>query len=323
MNKDTGVNNWEKLNNLLFTTEKELLKNADNPDWPVFFVIGPPRSGTTLMGQSLMTSSVFAYISNFLAKFWKAPILGAKIESFLDLRKKKNSSSFQSTYGRTEGLLEPHEFGYFWDRWFDRGQSTHSLTKNELTNIDETKLKKSVGGIEQEFQLPVLFLNNTWCTYQMSYLDDIFQLPFFIICTRRPLYCSQSMLQGRKELKGNKKKWWSMKPKQYLELKKLPWWEQISGQIYYTVEEIQKAVEHISPERYKEVPYETFCRNPHDIIHSILEKSKLNKKFSPDLEQIPKKFSSTNNQKVTDEEFSRLQEGLKKFFGEEDPEISI
>src|SRR5688572_22353457 len=74
------------LNELLEPIQKQLEVQFKSPRLPVVFIIGAPRSGTTSVSQLLAYSGRFAYISNFLARFWLAPLIGAKIEIALGMR---------------------------------------------------------------------------------------------------------------------------------------------------------------------------------------------------------------------------------------------
>src|SRR5665213_31108 len=67
------------LNELLAPVEAELERHYSAPRFPVTFVLGPPRSGTTLTSQLLAQSGLFGIISNFAARFWRAPALGLRI----------------------------------------------------------------------------------------------------------------------------------------------------------------------------------------------------------------------------------------------------
>ena len=98
-----------------------------NKKYPIVFIIGTPRSGTTLLTQWLASLNLFCYPSNFISRFYKAPFVGAIIQEMLvnpDYAYKNElafdtSLSFQSDTGKTSGLTEPHEFWYFWRNYFE------------------------------------------------------------------------------------------------------------------------------------------------------------------------------------------------------------
>ncbi len=46
--------------------------------YPPVFIIGPPRSGTTVLYQLLCKHTNFSYINNFIGHWYRIPILAAK-----------------------------------------------------------------------------------------------------------------------------------------------------------------------------------------------------------------------------------------------------
>ena len=82
---------------------------------PVLFVLGLPRSGTTLVAQALAATGALTYPSNFLARFWEAPVVGLRIQQALGIGE-QGERDFTSDYGVTGGWSDPHEFAYFWER---------------------------------------------------------------------------------------------------------------------------------------------------------------------------------------------------------------
>ena len=86
------------------------------PDPPVF-IIGPPRSGTTLLFQVLIARYTFGYFSNWMAQFPESPIAAA----WLYRRLWPTSGvpqDYASVSGETQGNSGPNESGSFWYRWF-------------------------------------------------------------------------------------------------------------------------------------------------------------------------------------------------------------
>ena len=101
----------ERLNDALAPMQESMYKEL--PDrYPTVQVIGVPRSGSTLLVQAISSALDIGYIDNLIAAFWKAPLCGIALSR--KLLPAKHNSSFESTFGRTADISEPHEFGYFW-----------------------------------------------------------------------------------------------------------------------------------------------------------------------------------------------------------------
>jgi hypothetical protein len=87
------------------------VKDLPGPTPTIVFICGTPRSGTTILYQSLVRCGQVGYISNLIARFASNPRLGVRLAQALDLPKVFTG---QSTFGRTEHITEPHEFGRGW-----------------------------------------------------------------------------------------------------------------------------------------------------------------------------------------------------------------
>lgn len=99
----------------------QVSRHKDEPGLPPVFIIGAPRSGTTLLYQVMAARFQVAYSTNFLAMFYKASILGMALSQKLHGGDSSEPNTFQSHHGSTAGHAGPYEAGEFWYRWFPRG----------------------------------------------------------------------------------------------------------------------------------------------------------------------------------------------------------
>jgi hypothetical protein len=82
----------------------------------------------------------------------------------------------------------------------------------------------------------------------------------------------QSILQARERFYGDRALWWSVKPKEYEQLKDMDFYHQIAGQVYYTDRALAEQMLGI-PERNKLViAYEAFCADPKSVARALNEK---------------------------------------------------
>ena len=133
--------NSNKLNNLNITKPST---------YTPIFIIGLPRSGSTLLSQLITQIYDIGYINNLVARFWSNPIIGIKLSQEFDLANYK--SLLNSSYGVTSLINEPHEFGYYWNQWFYSNQTqTNSLNSNERLNFNFKSFRTSQFGILNTF----------------------------------------------------------------------------------------------------------------------------------------------------------------------------
>lgn len=283
---------------------------------PVVFVVGAPRSGTTLVSQIFANSGAFGYVSNFVARFWEAPVLGARIEQALEMR--ETNAEYVSAYGVTNGLSGPHEFGYFWSRWFDFGE-THHVCPSRLEGIDKEMLLRELGGLEGVFEKPLFFKSLT-CGLQADFLTKLLPNAVWVICRRNPVYNMQSLLIAREEVFGSRAEWFSLRPKEHGSLVDLSPFEQVAAQVYYTLDNLKTETSNVNADRIVHVSYDDLCARPRDIAQQIATTlGQLGTSVEPDLENIPERFDSADVQRLNANDFRSLSLAARRYF----PEIEI
>ncbi|MEN6624117.1 MAG: sulfotransferase [Smithella sp.] len=193
----------------LSNSEREI----DVSDLPIIYIVGAPRSGTTLLSQLISRYLPVGYINNMIARFWMRPSVGIRLSEVLLGGDARREITFQSSFGTTRKIQEPHEFGYFWRHWLSLDQSpTHKLSPDLLTSLDKKGLKVALEKeILTSFQRPVVF-KNVICGLQAAFLTEIHPLSLFIHISRDPFITAASILKSRQARFGSYDTWWSLKP---------------------------------------------------------------------------------------------------------------
>lgn len=311
-----------EVNELLYPAEKKIYSNLDKPNFPVILIVGAPRAGTTLTLQWLAESGYFSYPTNMMSRFYKAPYIGAKIQLMLteydhnnEISKSLNDNiSYESNLGKTMGALAPHEFWYFWRRFFKFGE-IQKLTDDELNQINYKEFVSELAAIESVFDKPLVMkgMNVNW---HIPFIHKIINGDIlFIHVKREPFFQIQSLLNARKKYYGDIEKWYSLKPLEYDFLKDMNPYEQISGQIHYTNKAIEEGLAKIDESKHLTLQYEEFCEKPESFFKII--KRKLNEQgMNFDKEYNgPHSFDSTNNIKLPDGEIQKIKQAYKNITG--------
>lgn len=303
----------EQFNNALTKLEEKYLENQKEVNQPVIFICGAPRSGTTLIGQVLAKTKIFNYVTNFTARFWRTPYIGFYLEKILRLREFDSGHSWESDFGRTSGVLGPHEFSYFWEYWLKPNPENDMLPESKLYEIDVDGLRKEINAIINVYGKPVFFKNKLFFI-NLSFLSRIFKNAFFVVTTRDPLSNALSLYEARKQYFGSEDGWFSAKPANYGDLKKLPVEKQIAGQIFTIYSEIKKQEESIK-DRIIYIKYETLCSKPAHTVKHILDSIQL---VDVDLSELrlrlPEKFTIEDiTERYPSELIKRFESALKEF----------
>lgn len=252
------------LNNALSIEEEKLLLDKGDV-FPTLHILGAPRSGTTLANQLLLSYLKVGYINNFIATFWKAPTYG--IELSKKLLGDEYVSNFKSTYGRTDSIREPHEFGYFWNHHLKYGD-LHQHNEKHEQKIPWSKLRHILNNMTYRFDSPVVFKSFLFGFHANRAFQEI-PKTCFVYIKRDFLSNAFSILKLRKKLNGNIHEWGSIKPLQYEKLKDLSVYEQIAGQILCMESEYLNQLEGIPKENKAFFQYESLCEHPSEFVQTI------------------------------------------------------
>jgi len=273
-----------EVNENLWAVEKGLLPGS-SPKLPMVFVVGPLRSGSTLLMQWLASLGIFSYPTNLLSRFYNAPILGAKLQLLLaderynfrdELKDFSSNVDFNSENGKTKGALAPNEFWYFWRRFLPFPNDLDYMPTKELLKASDTKtMIAEFAGMMNVFQKPMA-LKAMILNYNIDFLDRLFEKAIFIHIKRDPLTNIASALDARKRQLGSIDKWYSFKIPEYNELKKLNPYEQVAGQIYYINEAVEKGLANVAEHKKMTVNYEDFCESPSQVYDTLCDKLKKN-----------------------------------------------
>ena len=166
------------------------------PEHPVTFIVGLPRSGTTLLHQVLAASLRIGYVSNLLARFWRAPFIGAAYER--DILGVPVAARFTSRYGNTFGAAEPAEWGWFWRHWLAMPERGRCVGED----FDPRMLTRKLHALEAAKGLPLLF-KNLDLTLNIGRFAGLFRRVLLIEIRRDPLRVCESLLVARLDRYGD------------------------------------------------------------------------------------------------------------------------
>lgn len=269
-----------KVNSLLEGPELREISLQTQPKLPTVLIVGNPRSGTTLLYQWLAASGLFAYPSNIMSRLYNAPYIGALIHKiFIDYDEHgelcgKSKFDYLSHLGKTRGAKSPHEFWYFWRRFFHFGK-IQQMNESELAEVNQELFLKELAAIESCFE-KALLLKALIMNWNIDYLNHILQKPLFLFIKRNEIHNMASLYKARKIFFDDPYRWYSFKPPEYETLKNEDVYMQLAGQVSCTNKRIEKTLKSIQPECNIVISYEkNLCEGPEELYNLILSQLRL------------------------------------------------
>ena len=291
---------------------KKQVKIDNSRNLPVF-IIGAPRTGSTLLYLVIARCWDISYATNFQNYFNKIPVTGALLSKVFTKPIYK-SDWLKSYHGTTKGLSRPNEFGQFWYNWFPRDR--HYVPNGVLTVVQNEQIYKAVSAMISIGKKPFIFKNMN-CGQRIGALSEIFPDAVFLFCRRDPLYTAQSLLLTRESVYKTRNAWWSIMPKEYEDIIKHQPERQVVEQVYYIEKQIEEDLVRYYPNRYCQVHYESLIQDPKRELESIrnyLMEKGVSIKSTENIGDLL--IENGNIKKIDDETFNKLISLVEEYFGQ-------
>ncbi len=264
----------ERLNATLAPAEEAAYRDLDER-LPTVHVIGAPRSGTTLLFQVLLSGLDVGYVDNLTAAFWRAPVTGLRLSRKLGV---EPQTSFGSEFGRTRGIAEPHEFGYFWN---------HHLAYPDLCErgpahdgqIDWAGLRRVLLNMAEVRGAPMLF-KPMLLIWHLETMASVMPRTCYVWIRRDPRDTAMSLLRMRKKLRDSVHEWTSLRPRADLDGATPE--VQVATQVLLLERVIERAARRLGPDTVMPVRYEDLCADPNAVVAGVREMM-AGKGFAPDV----------------------------------------
>ncbi len=251
------------LNSLLASREKRLCKNFASTAAPVILIVGAPRSGTTLVYQTLSRYMDVTYFSNLTSLFPNAPLAGTKLFRWLPRRQ---SADFQNYYGQTAGWHGPNDGFSVWNRWLG---GDRYVPRTDLSPDECRSMGKFFGVWCATFGKPFLNKNNrnAGC---LELLSEAIPQASFLVVRRNPLLVAQSLIKARQQVQGDKSTGWGLHSHSTgCTADPLAYVDDVCDQVLKIEAELEEQLKHLPQSRIIEFTYEDFCEAPDAILRWI------------------------------------------------------
>lgn len=254
------------VNSLLHPLECALLpRSVCQPAHPPVFIIGAPRSGSTVIYQTLVNCLEVGFFSNLHEFFYGMPTV---VERWYNARARLDCDDYESTLGLTHGWHAPSECGAFWYRFYPRDPAVSEDI--QLSQRKLARLTKIVARLTAVRGCPFV-IKNLYCSLRLSSIHRAFPKALFLVVRRDEIDTGQSLLAARNGRFGQYEKWFSVKPPAALELESLPPHQQVIEQVRRIYDVIDRQRMRIGRDRFLDIHYERFCDDPPRTVEEVRE----------------------------------------------------
>lgn len=229
------------------------------------FIIGPPRSGSTILFQLITNYLDVSYITNLVNLAKKNPFFGFYLNE--KINKKQQHNTFNSSFGKTESnnFNAPNE-GLFWYKWLKKGE--YYSDENSLNKSQKDEFKDTIYAIINKYKKPFLIKNLSF-SVRIKLLNSIFPDAKYIYIKRDEVYIAQSIIMAKRKLHIPDNVMWSVKPKKYAEFEKAGLITQVVNQVISIENEINNDRKLINKNNFLEISYNQLCNNTNNTITLI------------------------------------------------------
>lgn len=258
------------------------------------FIIGAPRSGSTLLFQGLTDAFDVSYLTNRHSMYFGSPRLCEKL--FRPL-KCKSASNFKSSHGQTDGWDAPSESGAWWYRFFPH-EPTY-VTEQNLNVYDMQRFRRSLAGFLEAAQRPIIF-KNLYACLRLEAITRYIPEALFVWVVRDEVANAHSILEAKYKALGSYDPWWSVPLPDMTGIAELNPVEKALAQVRGINRLIQDAIaKNLIPKRsVLIVRYEEFCHDTGKTLDDFSDffeahGSKLNPRFN-----IPSSFDINHDVRI-------------------------
>jgi LPS sulfotransferase NodH len=281
--------------------ERRTLLHAPDTGPEPIFILGPPRSGTTLLYELLVGHFRTGYLSNVAALFASAPVSATRIASKWLPR---HEPHYRSELGFVPGLMAPSEAGAVVRRWFAGDAPLSARDGGVSVRRGFFEIARLMGG-------PVV-MKNLNLDHLLGRVLHVFPGALLVRMRRAPPFTAQSILKARKAQSGDAARWWSIKPPGYERLLAMDAYTQIAWQLRLLDEAVERAVGAHATQLF-DCQYEQLCNDPASMLRSIGAAYAAHCGQSPEvISTPPRSFAISEHIDLDTDEWNLLNAALQR-----------
>ncbi len=248
---------------LLARGDRRLLKQQRELTAPLILVVGPPRSGTTLLHQVLAATLDVCWFPNVSEVFPRAPLTATRWFG----GRFRRTGGLQSFFGQTSGLTPPNDAFHIWNRWFGTDRYEPILTPQAAA-----EMRNFMACWTELFGKPLLNKNNrnTLC---VGLLSRALPTAHFVIASRDAADVARSLVRSREFVQGSRSRPWGLASCADRQNQEHGYIDDVVDQIASIRARLSCEISQVAPERVTVASYEELCDDPCAIVENIASRA--------------------------------------------------
>ena len=253
----------------LLGSVEPLLAKPRSRSYPPTFIIGSPRSGTTLAALVIVKAFPLSYFSRIAVSLClingrPQPEISSRVTCMAN-RLFPGDSKFENRYGNSRKITAPTESEIIWDVLF--GTKYDEVDPESISQSQRAAIEQVVAATDNGFGGLAFIDKATTASVRIEALRAIFPDALFIRVTRDRMSVAQSIViaRGRERFRD----WIGARPRQCLGMQNESVERQACTQIHYTELGIDDAVRSAGGDAFLTIRYTDLCADPNRQIRRV------------------------------------------------------
>lgn len=279
--------------------ERRIERDGGEPRLPIVLVVGAPRTGTTVVAQTLAAGLPVSYFNNLSAVFPRSPIVAQRLFApWL----RPPAADFRSYYGRSVRFAGFNDALHLWDRWLgsDRKHLPAALSDRAVRDM-----RRFFGAYQRAFGKPIVNKHNSLNTCA-HLIAKALPTTHFIAMKRDPVFLAQSLYKARLDILGDPQVWYGVEDAEGTRPVRDPV-RDVCEQVRFHERKLTEQQVLIGCERFQIVSYEDFCRDPRALVRRVAETVGLSIAREA-WDRLPSRFEISNRPRVAPAVFEAITE---------------
>ena len=250
-------------NSIVSPIDRLACRNGDIHAHPVF-VLGLPRSGTTLAYELIVQAFDVAYLTRAYAYSFGLPSITTRL---VHRASGTPAPRYTSDYGRIPGWRSPAENHVLWERWMHSSPELgHYLPPGISDAIKLDAARRAVASITAIARRPFVF-KDVYLTLSPRALLEFFPDAQIVVVERDFDAVCASVLQAR--MKRQHRGWWSIRPPFYTEMVEKDAVEKTAFQCSRARQLMARELSGIPESKCLRISYGEICNDPRESLRRI------------------------------------------------------